>query len=163
MDQFHSLVNYIIVWAKGIPLVGTLLVLIHVDIFTGILVAANRKTLNSTISFRGITRKVFMLIFVGVASTLEPFANGLPLAQLVAMGYIVTESISILENGAALGVPIPKILTDILVKLREDQQKRTEQKVPAGTTTTTTTVTVPINPGTTEVVVSRDVPPTKMD
>lgn len=115
---------------RGTPLLMTLLILMFADVFAGILVACDRRTLNSTISFRGMTRKVFTLLLVGVATTLEPFAQGLPLAKLVAMFYIVTEAISITENAAALGVPLPRTLVEMLQKLKEDQQKRMKQKLP---------------------------------
>ena len=45
------------------------------------------------------------------------------------MFYVVCEGMSILENAAALGVPLPAALGEALSKLKDDQQKRIGQKV----------------------------------
>lgn len=128
------------------PLVSTLLVLMVLDIFAGVLVAVNKRTLNSSISFKGMTKKTFIIILVGLAMLLEPFSSGTPLGKLVSLFYIVMEAISILENAGALGVPIPRALKEVLQKLREDKQKKSEQKLPdPGKSTTVTTVTTKVN------------------
>lgn len=116
-----------------VPMVKTLLILIAIDMICGLFVAFMRRTLSSTISFRGVTRKVMMLLMVAMGAVLEPLAQGLPVAQLVAMFYIVTEGISCLENAAALGVPLPEVLKETLAKLREGQKARVENKIPGGT------------------------------
>jgi toxin secretion/phage lysis holin len=130
-------VQWIIDWVSRalihVPMVKSLLWLIGIDMVLGVAVAFTRRALSSTISFRGVTRKVTMLLMVAMGAVLEPFAQGLPVAQLVAMFYIVTEGISCLENAAALGVPLPAVLTDTLAKLREGQKKRIETKIPGGT------------------------------
>ncbi len=113
-DHLDSLVVLMTSWLKNTPIVGTLFVLIGADIVTGIMLASSRRTLNSSCSWRGMTRKIMMILLVGVGAVLEPFAQGLPLAQIVAMFYCGAEGISILENAAALGVPLPMALTQVL-------------------------------------------------
>jgi toxin secretion/phage lysis holin len=126
----HPLIAPIVDYLKALPLISTLSILMALDMCMGIGVAVVKKTLNSTVSFRGMTKKVFMLILVAAGATLEPFAQGLPVARMIAMAYIITETISLTENAAAIGVPIPQALQDILLKLREDQQKKVQQKAP---------------------------------
>lgn len=133
LEQF---INLLLTVIRGTPLLATLLIMMALDIFAGILVAINKRTLNSTTSFRGITKKVFMLILVAVGVTLGPFTvvpsfpQGIPIAQMIALAYIITEAISITENAAVLGVPVPMALVRILQKLREEEQKKLEQKLP---------------------------------
>jgi toxin secretion/phage lysis holin len=150
MEQFKHVIEVVSAWAYALPLAKTLCWMVFVDIIAGILVAMNKRTLNSTISFRGMSRKVMMFLMVGVGVALEPLANGIPVGQLAALAFVVTEAISICENAAALGLPMPRVIMDVLIKLKEDQQKRIEQKLP------TIKVEIPTQPGsTTDVTVSR--------
>jgi len=106
-------------WINQYPFVGILVLLIFLDILMGILVAVAGKKLSSALSFRGMNKKAGILIIVGAAAAVQSLA-GLPLAKLVAIFYIVTEVISIMEAGAALGLPLPKVLVDAMTKLRTD-------------------------------------------
>ncbi len=45
------------------------------------------------------------------------------MTELVSIAFVVVESLSIVENAAASGIPIPRALTDVLAKLREDSDK----------------------------------------
>jgi len=111
-------------WFEKQPVLQTLLILIGLDIVTGILVSIGNKNLDSSISWRGMSRKALTIVLVGVAAAIEPFAHGVPLMNLTAMFYCVSEAISIVENAAAAGVPLPQALVDVLAKLREDKKSR---------------------------------------
>lgn len=126
--QLDWLVQAVTGWVHQVPMVSTLLILIGLDVAAGLLVAFDRKALSSTISWRGMTRKIFTILLVGMAAVIEPFAQGLPLAQIVAMFYSLTEAVSILENAAALGLPLPAQLVDVLAKLKDGQKMRADQK-----------------------------------
>ena len=112
-----TIISWMNSWMMKQPLVGVLLFMMTLDVVSGLLLAFSSKKLCSTVSWRGMSRKVIMLLLVGVGSILEPFANELPLSKLIAMFYITTEAISILENAAKAGVPLPRPLVDALVKL----------------------------------------------
>lgn len=99
------------------PVGATLIALILFDIASGVAVAIGTKCISSSVSFRGMSKKAMELIIWGVAATIEPLTNGIPLGRLVACFYIFAESVSILENAAMLGVPIPAALLDTLTKL----------------------------------------------
>lgn len=62
------------------------------------------------------------MIIVGIASVLDPFAQGIPVGKIVAIFYIITEALSVLENAAILGVPLPAMLVDTLLKVRDSKQ-----------------------------------------
>lgn len=127
-EQIDNLITTLTGWLHIVPMISTLLILIGLDVLTGILVAAAKRKINSTVSFRGLTRKALCIILVGTGAVLEPFAQGLPLAQIIALFYCGAEALSIVENCAALGVPIPNALLETLSKLKDDEQKRLEQK-----------------------------------
>lgn len=101
-----------------------LLSLMFMDMVSGLLVAAARKKLNSTVSWRGACRKVMMLLLVGAGVVIQPWCGGIPTGNLICILYIVGEMISITENAASLGVPLPKALVDTLEKMRDTNQKQ---------------------------------------
>lgn len=147
--KMDSIVQFLTNWLHSTPVVGTLFILIGLDIITGLLVAITRCTLNSTVSWKGFTRKIAMVLLVGLGAVLEPYANNLPLAQIVALFYCGAEGLSIIENAGALGVPLPQALIDVLQKLNEENQKKIAQRKPVPPTVTTTvktTVTTPATP-----------------
>jgi len=111
-------------WLDTQPIITALLILMGLDIAVGICRAIITKTLSSTISWRGMSRKVIMLLMLGVAAVLEPLAGGIPLSKLVGIFYTVTEALSILENAAASGVPLPRALVETLAKLREEGHQK---------------------------------------
>lgn len=117
--------DFIVTWITWLnsqyPIVGVLMLMMLADSLTGICAAVIAHKLSSTISYQGMIRKVVMLLLVAVGYVLEPYAGGLPASKLVALCFIVTELISILENTSKSGVPIPKALIAVLVKLKTSE------------------------------------------
>lgn len=95
-----------------------LVILIVLDWITGLLTALYNKKLNSDVGFKGIIKKVFILITVIVSSIMQ-FIIKLPIRDIVIMFFIINESISILENIGVV-IPVPIQLKNILEQLRED-------------------------------------------
>lgn len=95
------------------------------DYVTGILKAIVTKTLNSGAAFYGGVRKILIYVIVGVATALDSLLlEDAPILRNIAMGYYVaTEGLSILENIALCGVPFPKKLREVLLKLQSDNDK----------------------------------------
>ncbi len=93
------------------------------DYMTGVARAIVEKRLSSSVGFKGIARKVCILIVVMLAVMLDRLigTEGWMFRTLCAYFYIANEGISILENSAALGVPIPQKLRDILAQLQNKQ------------------------------------------
>lgn len=137
-------------WMSETPLVIILLALMGIDVLAGIIVAVNKHTLNSSVSFKGMSKKVFMILLVGVATILQPLSGqNLPLANMTATCFVFTEAISILENAVALGIKLPRALVDVIQKGQESRQTKAEQKAPEATikvplsATDSTTITLP--------------------
>ena len=86
------------------------------DVAIGTLVGWITKQISSTTSFSGIGKKVIMLIAVGVGAAVGKEAN-MPLAQIIAGYYCITETWSIIENMAKAGVPFPEQVMEALEKL----------------------------------------------
>lgn len=92
-----------------------------VDYLTGVVAAIIEKKLCSRIGFLGIARKILMFLMVGVATILNTNVLGgeMPIREIVIMFYIANEGISIIENSARLGLPIPKKLIEVLEQLKK--------------------------------------------
>lgn len=101
-------------------LMVTFALFIAIDYFTGSLAGAITNKLSSDRAFRGLAKKAGMISFAIVATQLDyTFGDGQGfLRGAVLMMLIGTEGISILENVARLGVPIPKVLYDRLEQLK---------------------------------------------
>ena len=103
----------------------TLLAFVMVDYITGVLRAVNEKKLSSSIGSKGITKKVMIFLLVGIAHMLdvEIIGNGNVLRDAVIFFYISNEGLSLIENSAHLGLPIPNKLKEVLEQLHDRAEK----------------------------------------
>ena len=111
---------YLIGWNNTIE---ALLLFMLIDYITGILAAYENPDmkLNSMRGFHGICKKIMILLLVVVAHELEK-AAGIPTIQsLVVWFFIGNEGLSIIENAAKAGVPIPAKLRDTLEQLTKEK------------------------------------------
>ena len=101
-----------------------LIALIVLDYITGIIAAFVERKLSSEVGARGIAKKMIMLLTVAVANVVDVsvIGEGNVLRSVAALFYIANEGISLLENGARLGVPMPKKLIDVLVQLKSEKK-----------------------------------------
>ena len=102
-----------------------LVVFVVVDYVTGLMAAAVEKKLSSEVGFKGIFRKVviFCLVAVGHIVDTHVIREGSVLRTAVIFFYLSNEGISILENAARTGLPIPEKLKAVLEQLREEKRK----------------------------------------
>ena len=93
-----------------------LITFIVIDYITGLMVAVLERKLSSEIGFRGIFKKVLIFSFVGIGNIIDVYLvkNGSAIRTAVIFFYISNEGISIIENAAKIGLPIPQKLKDIL-------------------------------------------------
>jgi len=99
----------------------TLLIFIALDYITGIIKGIYTKSLSSEISFKGLLKKIMILIVVSVSNVLQHLLNGaVPLREIVIMFYVANEGISLLENAAVLLPNMPDKLKEVLLQLRVD-------------------------------------------
>ena len=106
-----------------------LIVLMALDYLSGVMCAIVDKKLSSAIGFKGICKKVLILMLVGVANIIDTHVvgNGAVLRGAVICFYLSNEGLSLLENAAYLGLPIPDKLREILAQLHE-RSKKEEKK-----------------------------------
>ena len=91
------------------------------DYITGVMCAVSDKKLNSQVGFKGICRKVLIFLLVGVAHIvdLHVVGSGSALRGAVVCFYLSNEGVSMLENAAHLGLPVPEKLKVILEQLHD--------------------------------------------
>lgn len=98
-----------------------LIVFVGVDYVTGVMAGILNKELSSRIGFRGIFKKIVIFCLVSVAHIIDThvIGNGSVLRTAVIFFYLSNEGISILENAAHVGLPIPKKLKAVLEQIKE--------------------------------------------
>lgn len=79
------------------------------------------KTLSSEVGFKGICRKVLIFLLVGIANILDVqvIGTGSVLRTAVIFFYISNEGVSLLENAAHLGLPVPEKIKIVLEQLHD--------------------------------------------
>lgn len=100
----------------------TLFFFMAADYLTGVLCAIKEKKLSSKVSYEGIGKKALILILIIVTNLLGIVIEMESLRYLIISFYLANEGISILENCARFGVPIPKKLKDVLEQLKETEE-----------------------------------------
>ena len=98
-----------------------LVIFVVLDSVTGIMCAIADKKLSSSVGFKGICRKVLIFLLVGVAHIvdLHVVGSGSVLRGAVVCFYLSNEGVSMLENAAHLGLPVPEKLKVILEQLHD--------------------------------------------
>ena len=101
-----------------------LIAFIVIDYLTGIMVAVLEKKLSSEVGFRGIFKKVLIFSLVAVAHIIdaEVIRTGSAIRTAVIFFYLSNEGISILENTAKIGLPIPSKLKTVLEQLNKEEK-----------------------------------------
>ena len=106
-----------------------LIVLMSLDYISGVMCAIVDRKLSSAICFRGICKKVLILMLVGVANIvdLHVVGTGSALRGAVICFYMSNEALSLFENAAHIGLPIPDKLREALAQLhgRKDEDDTT--------------------------------------
>ena len=92
-----------------------------IDYITGVMSAITDKNLSSSVGFKGICRKVLIFTLVGIGNIVDVYVlgQGGVLRTAVIFFYLSNEGVSILENSAHLGLPIPEKLKEVLEQLHE--------------------------------------------
>lgn len=111
-----------------------LVIFVVLDYLTGVLCAVLDHKLSSEIGARGIFKKVLIFVLVGVGNILDelilsgasPGGNGV-IRTAVVFFYLSNEGVSILENAAHIGLPVPQKLKDVLGQLH-DRNDEEDQK-----------------------------------
>lgn len=123
------------------PLVWILIGVMSIDYITGLICGAMGKSqktesgyLASHEAFKGLLKKGLILLVVLLAALLdEAVSKGAGIQFEAVMGacclwFIASEGLSILENVASIGMPVPKILIRLLDIMRSKGDAPEEEK-----------------------------------
>ena len=134
MEKFLEVLKYFVAvlgtmftWLFGAwdLALSILIVFMVLDYCTGVIKGYVNKELSSDIGLTGIARKAVILIVLIVAVCLDRLLNAehWVFRTLVAYFYIANEGLSLIENCAALGAPVPSKITDALAQLKEKKEE----------------------------------------
>lgn len=122
---YTSWITFIIWLVGGFDLLAKcLLTLMFLDYLTGLWVGYKMQNLNSKRAFKGLRKKLLILVILCGASLMHKLVPDLGFRTLVGMFYCATELLSIIENAAKVGVPIPKKLKKALEQLKEEDKEK---------------------------------------
>ena len=101
-----------------------LLIAIVLDYASGMIKAYVTKELSSKIGVKGVIKKVSILLVVMLAVLVDRATGETgAIRTLVIYYFVANEGLSIIENLAKAGVPIPKNLRDALKTLKKENKK----------------------------------------
>jgi toxin secretion/phage lysis holin len=106
-------------------LLYALIVFVALDYITGVMRAVADKSLSSEIGAKGVFKKVLIFLLVGIGHILDTqvIGSGSMLQTAVIFFYISNEGVSLVENAAHLGLPIPEELKGVLEQLHDRAEK----------------------------------------
>ena len=102
-------------------LLYALIAFVAIDYITGVMCAIADKSLYSEVGFKGICRKVLIFLLVGIGNIIDVQVLGAPgvLRTAVIFFYLSNEGVSLLENAAHLGLPVPDAIKTVLEQLHD--------------------------------------------
>lgn len=107
--EIENFANFFFIGSWSI--IDILLILIGLDVVSGIIKGSREHSIKSSVANLGIAKKVSILFVIIVANIADLFfkANGVVVNGTVSF-YLIGEAISVLENCAIIGVPLPDVL-----------------------------------------------------
>lgn len=122
---FASLGTFLIYLFGGFDVaMQSLLIAIVLDYISGLIKAYNNKVLSSKIGFRGIVKKLGILVLVMIAVIVDRITGGTgAIRTLIIYYFVANEGLSIIENLGEAGLPIPKVLKNALKNLKKENDK----------------------------------------
>ena len=102
-------------------LLYALIAFVVIDYITGVMCAVLDHKLSSEVGFKGIFKKVLIFLLVGIGNIIDTqiIGNGSVLRTAVIFFYISNEGVSLVENAAHLGLPIPEKLKEVLEQIHD--------------------------------------------
>lgn len=116
-------------WGDANGFLYALLAFVVIDYATGVMCAILKKELSSEIGAKGISKKITIFLLVGVGHLADMYllGDGGALRTAIICFYIANEGLSIIENAATIGLPIPAKLIKVLQQL-DKQDEKTDEK-----------------------------------
>ncbi len=102
-----------------------LIVFMALDYGTGVLYAFLNNQLNSEVGFKGLVKKLMILVVLIIGVMLDRIlgTGTWVFRTLVCYFYIANEGISLLENVGNIGIPIPNKIRNALEQLNKDDEE----------------------------------------
>ena len=123
------------------PIIWVLLAVMTLDYLSGLACGAMGKSpktehggLSSSEAFRGLMKKMLIVFVVLLAALLDravAMGAGIEFAAVAGatcLWFIASEGMSVVENAAAMGVPIPKVLLQALELFKGKGGETPEEK-----------------------------------
>ena len=106
-------------------LLYVLIAFVAIDYITGVMCAISDKKLSSEVGFKGICKKVLIFTLVGIGNILDIYVIGTScvIRAAIIFFYLSNEGVSLIENAAHLGLPVPAKLKAVLKQLHEKGEK----------------------------------------
>ena len=124
-DDFRTFI-----YSGDFNLITILCILMVIDIITGLAKAVKNKNLWSRKSLLGFARKILVFLIITVANLLDLLMNmnGTVVLATVTF-YILNEVLSITENSAQIGIPLPDKLMEVIevMNKKSETQKKVEK------------------------------------
>ena len=118
------------IYSGDFNLITILCILMVIDIITGLAKAVKNKNLWSRKSLLGFARKILVFLIITVANLLDLLMNmnGTVVLATVTF-YILNEVLSITENSAQIGIPLPDKLMEVIevMNKKSETQKKVEK------------------------------------
>ena len=118
------------IYSGDFNLITILCILMVIDIITGLAKAVKNKNLWSRKSLLGFARKILVFLIITVANLLDLLMNmnGTVVLATVTF-YILNEVLSITENSAQIGIPLPDKLMEVIevVNKKSETQKKVDK------------------------------------
>lgn len=99
-----------------------LLVFIVTDFITGIIKGQMREGLSAEKGWKGLMKKVGILIAILVANQMDKVAGTETFKIAIITFFIANEGISITENLTLMGVPLPSIMVKTLKAWKQESE-----------------------------------------
>lgn len=123
----------VVEWLQLPASMRALVIFMSIDYASGLAAAFVRKELSSNEGLRGLVRKGMVLLLLLTVHLAEKSVGAdLRLEHVGALGYIINEIISILENCGRAGVPIPQQFLAALLSVQKMQPARKAKGAGAG-------------------------------
>lgn len=127
MEQTSPFVTWILASYAAYPWVGLLMLMMVLDVVSGVVAAIYERKLSSKIGYRGMMKKAAVMLVIGVCYLVEQAIYATvpkairpeviaPIAKIAAGFFLFNEAISVLENAKRTGVPLPAFLSKSLIE-----------------------------------------------
>lgn len=118
---------FVAIFGQWDSILWALLVIMVLDYLTGVIKAVYTKNVSSEVGFKGLLKKITILIIVALSNVLQQITgDNVAIREIVIMFYIANEGISVLENVAVIYPRMPKAIKDILLQIRDSNSADSE-------------------------------------